>query len=154
MCTLYLTPLFLCSCAVYLSSKYITAASGFSSHNTYKHISVVPWASLTADSMCHQDTSGDNANGYNLSRQALPSVKTCEMCAVINTFSSMHWTLLTCGAMREKGEKINIKCTLNMEITHLNCCFQRCNLTLMSLSCSQLHNLLLCSMKMKISSFF
>lgn len=78
---------------------------------------------LQADSLCHQEPNGDDANGYDLIRQAPPPVKTCEMCPVINTFSTHRCVLFTCGAMGME-EILNIKHTLNMAITHLNCCFQ------------------------------
>ena len=96
---------------------------------------------LQADSLCHQEPNGDDANGHDLIRQALPPVKTCEMCSVINTFSAQNCVLLTCGAMGVK-EILNIKHTLNLAITRLNCCFQ----PVITPPGSQLHNKWSCMM--------
>ena len=105
---------------------------------------------LQADSLRHQEPNSDDANGHDLIRQAMPPVKTCKMCSVINTFSAQDCTLLTCGAMGMK-EILNIKHTLNMAITRLNCCSSTAVWMWFPPTCSQLHDKWFCMMMMKIS---
>lgn len=115
-CANPLTPLCPCSCVLYLNSQSIITSlrlwSPPPSQHTHTHEDTHIHTGgshgyrkcLQADSHRHQEPNSDDANGHDLIRQAMPPVKTCKMCWVINTFGAQEVRAVN---MRSNGNERN-----------------------------------------------